>query len=85
MFHKIGDYMVELKIATDGLGDSETTPFRNRLDTNVGQVNVEDALNTDGIPSLFFELDSVKLEGTTGNRSQANQGWNKTPNRWRAA
>lgn len=85
MFHRIGDYMVELKIATDGLGDSETTPFRNRVDTNVGQVNVEDAINTDGIPSLFFELDSVKLEGTTGNRSQANQGWNKTPNRWRAA
>lgn len=85
MFHRIGDYMIELKIATDGLGDSETTPFRNRLDNNVGQVNVEDAVNTGGIPSLFFELDSVKLDGTTGNYSQANQGWNKTPNRWRAA
>ena len=84
MFHKIGDYQLELKIGTDGLGDTVATPFRNRSDLGVGTIDVEDAANNGGIPTLFFELDSVKLEGTDGNNGELNQGWNRTPNRWKA-
>lgn len=84
MFHKIGDYQIELKVATDGLGDTVATQFRTRSDLAVGTINVEDAVNNGGIPTLFFDMNSVKLEGTSNNATEANQGWNKTNNRWKA-
>jgi len=61
MFHQVGDYMMQLKLATDGLGESSETPFRTRPDTNVGTVNLEEALMNNGVPSLFFDLGSVTL------------------------
>jgi phage protein D len=83
MFHKIGDYQLELKIATDGTGDTATTPFRNRTDINVGTLNFGETLTTNGIPALFFTFDSVQLKPEVKIIKEGNQGFNRTPNKWR--
>ena len=84
MFHKIGDYQMELKIATDGLGDSKETPFRTRPDTTVGTVNLEEALKNNGVPSLYFDLGSVTLDSKEPVVFQGAQGFVKTPVKWKA-
>jgi hypothetical protein len=83
MFHKIGDYQLELKIATDGMGDTATTPFRNRTDVNVGTIDLGETLATNGIPALFFTFDSVQLIPEVKIVKESNQGFNRTPNKWR--
>ena len=83
MFHKIGDYQLELKIATDGVGETETTPFRSRTDINVGTINISETLKTNGIPALFFNLDSVQLVTEANIIKESTQGFNRTPNKWR--
>ena len=83
MFHKIGDYQLELKIATDGVGETETTPFRSRTDVNVGTINISETLKTNGIPALFFNLDSVQLVTEANIIKESTQGFNRTPNKWR--
>lgn len=85
MFHKIGDYQVILKLATDGVGDTVDTPFRSRTTEGVGTVNLDDVITNAGIPSLFFELNSVELDGTNDIQSEDGQGFKKTPTRWRLA
>ena len=84
MFHQIGEYTLELKLATDGLGDTAETPFRTRPDTNVGTVNLEEALKNNGVPSLFFDLSSVTLVSKSPMVKQGQQGFTKTPTKWRA-
>lgn len=84
MFHQVGDYVMQLKIATDGLGESSETPFRTRPDTNVGTVNLEEALMNNGVPSLFFDLGSVTLSSQQPVVKQGAQGFTKTPTKWRA-
>ena len=83
MFHKIGDYQLELKIATDGVGETENTPFRSRTDINVGTINISETLKTNGIPALFFNLDSVQLVTEANIIKESTQGFNRTPNKWR--
>jgi len=84
MFHQVGDYIMELKIATDGLGDTSETPFRTRPDTNIGTVNLDEALKNNGVPSLFFDLGSVVLSSRQAVVKQGAQGFTKTPTKWRA-
>lgn len=84
MFHQVGDYMLDLKLATDGLGESSETPFRTRPDTNIGTVNLDEALKNNGVPSLFFDLSSVVLSSQQAVVKQGAQGFTKTPTKWRA-
>ena len=84
MFHKIGDYMIDLKIATDGLGDSLETSFRTRDASAVGLVNVDEALKNKGISPLYFDMASVELNSTGMIVKEANQGYNKVIQKWKA-
>ena len=84
MFHKIGDYMIDLKIATDGLGDSLETSFRTRDASEVGLVNVEEAVKNNGISPLYFDMASVELNSTGMIVKEANQGYKKVIQKWKA-
>lgn len=84
MFHKVGDYMVDLKIATDGIGDAIVeTPFRTRTDLAVGTVNLNEALNNGGVTNLSFDVDSVELTNTNVVQNEAEQGFITAPSRWK--
>jgi phage protein D len=82
MFHKIGDYQMDLKISTDGVGATVETPFRSRTDITSGSINLDSVVNNGGIPPLFFEMTSVELTGNTVVK-EGNQGFLKNPNKWK--
>lgn len=86
MFHKIGDYILHMTVATDGIGDAVVeTPFRTMTNSGAGQVNLEEAVATGDASTLSFSIDSVRL--TTEKESyvtELNQGYTLTPNRWRS-
>lgn len=84
MFHAIGDYIIDLKIATDGLGDSLETSFRTRDASSVGLINVEEALKNNGISPLYFDMASVELNSTGMIVKEANQGYKKVIQKWKA-
>jgi len=83
MFHKIGDYVIELKIATDGLGETVETSFRTRDPSNVGVIG-SDVLQNGGISSLYFNMDTVKLSSTDMIIKEGSQGFVKLPQQWKA-
>lgn len=84
IFHKIGDYMANLKISTDGIGDAIVeTPFRTRTDLTAGTVNLTEALNNGDTTLLSFQLNSVQLTDTQVLQSEVNQGYVRTPSRWK--
>jgi phage protein D len=84
MFHKIGDYMITMKIATDGVGDAVVeTPFRTRDDLAAGTVNLEEAVANGEATRLSFELSEVELITKNQAESEYNQGFTRTPDRWR--
>jgi len=83
MFHKIGDYVTELKIATDGLGRTVETSFRTRDPSNVGVLS-SDTLQNGKIPTLYFSMDNVKLSSTDMIIKEGSQGFIKLPQQWKA-
>lgn len=93
MFHKVGDYQLELKVATDGVGDEIVqTPFRTRKDLNsvtatgspVGTINLDEAL-LNGTGLFDFEMSSVTRVTKENATFESNQGFTKTPTVWRRA
>ena len=83
MFHKIGDYVIELKIATDGLGETIETSFRTRDPSNVGVIS-SDVLQNGGISGLYFNMDTAKLVSTDMIVKEGSQGFIKLPQQWKA-
>jgi len=61
MFHKIGDYQMDLTIATDGLGDTQESAFRSRGANLVGTVNLNAALENGGTQVNSFGLKNAVL------------------------
>ena len=93
MFHKIGDYQVQLKIATDGIGDAIVeTPFRTRKDLNSitatgtpsGTINLDEAL-INGTSLFNFEMSSVTTVSKENYSTESNQGFVSAPTIWRKA
>lgn len=84
MFHAIGDYMVNLKIVTDGLGDTVQTPFRQRNTIGVGTINPEDIYNDGKIITNFFDMDRVTLSSADIIIKEGSQGYVRTPQSWKA-
>lgn len=83
-FHKIGDYMLELSVSTDGIGDTIVeTPFRTRTDTGVGTINLDESIASRAGASLSFSMDSVQLQDYSSYPSESNQGYLTTPKRWK--
>lgn len=86
MFHQVGDYQVEMSVSTDGIGDAVVeTPFRTRTGDGQGTLNLEEADIYGQAANLSFSRDSVVLKDYNQFPSEANQGYLRTPNRWRSA
>ncbi len=84
MFHKIGEYMIDLKIATDGLGDTIETSFRTRDSSSVGLINSSEAVKNNGISPVYFNMDAVELSSTDMIVKEGNQGYKRTIQQWKA-
>lgn len=84
MFHKIGDYQMELKVATDGVGDTVVeTPFRTRPADAPTTVNSNEVEQYGSDALLDFSLESVFLyPSSTQIESEAGQGFKKSGQRW---
>jgi hypothetical protein len=77
--------MVDMSVATDGIGDTVVqTPFRTRTDTGVGTVNLNENLIHGSIASFAFNMNQVALKEPIEYSSEYNQGYLKTPSRWRS-
>ncbi|CAB4128752.1 hypothetical protein UFOVP111_73 [uncultured Caudovirales phage] len=84
-FHKIGDYMVDLMLSTDGIGDTPVeTPFRTRQNNGAGTVNLNEANANGTVATLSFEFSDVKLKDYTPISSESIQGYLNSEQRWKS-
>ena len=83
MFHKIGEYQIEAKIATDGIGQNNQTPMRKDPNSFVGTVDLNAALLSK--KQARAARQGTRLEVKSPIIKQGNQGFNKTPARWKTS
>lgn len=83
MFHKIGDYQIEATIATDGLGDNKATSFRRTPTSIVGTVDLNSAILNKKHAKAARQ--GTKLQVKSPIIVQGNQGYNRTPTRWKSS
>lgn len=81
--HRSGDYMVELKLATDGLGKTKESVFRNRDKSTRGSVNLSEALKNKGKPKAPFQKKDARAVFYSNQVKVNNQGYNRTPAVWK--
>lgn len=88
MFHKIGDYQLEMTVTSDGTGITNYTAYRTEPNSIIGVVNLTEAIK------------SLDIEATTNNVAAHNnrfyltsvvpvilenaQGYNRTKARWKS-
>jgi hypothetical protein len=82
MLHQVGDYEVDLKLATDGTGDTSQTAFRKRSPDGLGTVDLNYALNQNGKVANNFSYSSVKLISPTSIVRQGDQGAARISTTW---
>lgn len=84
MFHKVGDYAMELTVATDGLGESRQNAFRTRSATLVGTINLVSAVAN--ATSEVIKLGSVepRLSRSSLATKENDQGFLNNPALWKA-
>jgi phage protein D len=84
MLHKIGDYMMDLTLATDGSEEVIETPFRSRGTSIIGTIDVGEALANNGTQNLYFELNEIKLVSKDLVLKSGDQTWANTNTYWTA-
>jgi hypothetical protein len=82
--HRVGDYMVELRLASDGLGDTSESVFRSRDNTPKGSVNLNEALKNKGKHSKLFARSDAKAVFAHHMVKVDNQGYNRSPAVWKS-
>jgi phage protein D len=85
MLHKIGDYMMDLVIATDGSEETKETPFRSRGTSIIGTIDIGEALANKGTQNLYFEMSEIKLITKELPLNSGEQTWANTNTYWTAA
>lgn len=84
MFHKVGDYTMELTVATDGLGETNKSAFRTRGTSLVGTVNlVSEVANATG-QIIKLGSSSARLVNSNPILKESSQGFKRAPTRWKA-
>lgn len=81
MFLYAGDYQVEMRVATDGLGKNANSPFRRTNATRVGTVNLEEKVLQDLTPKAFREA-KPRLIKRAPIILESNQGFMNLGNVW---
>lgn len=83
MFQKIGEYQIEAKIATDGIGESKQSALRKGTQSFVGTVNLNAALLSK--KNARASKQGTRLEVKSPIIKQGNQGFNRAPARWKTS
>lgn len=82
MFHRLGDYQIEMKVYADGTGLNNRTSTRPGTDGAVGVVNLTEALKNNGTNPNTLGAAAVRLKPKAMVASEYKQGFNRTPSRW---
>ena len=81
MFHKVGDYQMNLVIATDGMGASAQSSFRSRSKNLSGTVNLVEADYKTAQVFIGKEA-NARLVSNRLQTSEVNQGFRRNPTMW---
>lgn len=84
MFHKVGDYIMELSIATDGLGTGRQNAFRTRGGSLVGTINLVSVVANSTTETIKLGAPEVKLTRTSQTIKEHEQGFLSNPAIWKA-
>lgn len=84
MFHKIGDYQIEMTVATDGIGITNYSPYRLEPDSVVGVVNLSEITNQLNEKSSADSGKSFNLSTKVPVILENYQGYNRTNARWKS-
>jgi len=84
MFHKIGDYQLEMTVTSDGTGLTKYTPYRLEPDSVVGLVNLSEVSGRLTSEAKVSSGDGrAILEAPVPVILESYQGYNRTEARWR--
>lgn len=79
-----GEYKAQLLLLTDGSGPNQTTLYRTATPSYTGRVNLKKAI-VDNTPQVGGALKgATALRSNTRIIKQGNQGFARTPTRWKA-
>lgn len=84
VLHRSGDYSVDMKVLTDGLGKTTQSVFRNRDKTLQGSVNLNEALKNSGKKPVLFSRQEAVPVFYSNMVKISNQGYKRTPAVWRS-
>lgn len=84
MFHKVGDYIMELSVATDGLGETAQSLFRTRGTNLSGTVNLVDAVASNATEVIQLDAGKAALVITSPFAKENEQGFKRNPALWKA-
>jgi phage protein D len=84
LFHRIGEYQIEMTVVTDGIGTNNFDDFRSQKPTLVGAIDVNAALDNGVNTNGNSRKTNVYLETKNQIILESNQGFKRTPTRWKA-
>lgn len=84
LFHRIGEYQIEMTIATDGVGENNYDQFRQQGFNIAGKIDVSAAVNGGINTNGNSRRSKVYLETPVGIFAEQNQGFKRTPTTWKA-
>ena len=77
-----GEYSIEMKVATDGVGPTQGTSTRSSSTSNLGLVNIQAALDNGGKSPSVTKKSDIRLKLKSNLVKETNQGYNRTPATW---
>ena len=83
-FHISGEYRIRLKLLTDGIGASKRSPYRQATANIAGTVNLAQAIINKTPELSTSPSQSSKLALRSPVIKQGNQGYVRTPAKWKA-
>ena len=82
MFHRLGDYQIEMKVYSDGTGLNNRTSSRPGTDGPVGVVNLTEALKNNGTNPNTLNTAAVAIKSKSMIAKESGQGFKRTPTKW---
>lgn len=83
MFHKIGDYQLEMTVSSDGVGPTNYTPYRLEPTSVVGVLNIIELSETLNESTKVNSEKRFNLAGKVPVILENYQGYNRTKARWK--
>jgi phage protein D len=81
-FSQVGEYQVEIKALSDGLGETVEYSFRKRDASLAGTVNLKDAIKNGGKQATSYSRSTTRVSTQKNVIKVGNQGYKRTPSSW---